>query len=222
MSHPKSIATISQPREKLLRYGASQLSLPELWMCVLGHGTKYQPVNQVAHQLTKLLRESDCSTKNPALLQALSKLLSQVQLVRVLAVLDLWDRWTQHQQRVFCRPKDALLLFPELVSSHHERVVCLYLSASCEILRQETLAIGSWNAALLQPRDVFFPIRWLPVDSLVLCHNHPSGKLLPSETDKRFTQRIQAAAGILGITLHDHIIVGKTGYFSFKEAGLLV
>ena len=140
----------------------------------------------------------------------------------MLAVIELWHRWSQHQQRVFQAPKDALLLLPELVEAQQERVVGLYLSASAQILRQETLAVGSWNAALLQPRDIFFPIRWLPVDAVVLCHNHPSGKLLPSDQDKRFTQRVQAAARILGISFHDHLILSNQGYFSFREAGLLV
>lgn len=204
-----------------MHFGSGQLSLAELWMCVLGHGTAGKPVKSLAQELTNIMKQADFQSPNPESMQLLGRLLSRSQLARVLAIVELWQRWTQHEQRVFRSPKDALLLLPDLASAAQERVVSLYLSASSQILLQETLAIGSWNAALLQPREIFFPIRYLPVDALVLCHNHPSGKLLPSDQDKRFTQRVQAAAGILGIQFYDHIIVAKTGYFSFREANML-
>lgn len=221
MRNIKSQARAAQPREKLMHFGAGQLSLAELWMCVLGHGTSGKPVQVLAQELTAILQQANIKTLKPEALHMLSRLLSRAQLVRVFAVLELWQRWTQHEQRVFRSPKDALLLLPDLATAAQERVVCLYLSASAQILLQETLAIGSWNTALLQPREIFFPIRYLPVDALVLYHNHPSGKLLPSDQDKRFTKRVQAAANILGIQFYDHLILAETGYFSFREANLL-
>ena len=221
MQHPKSCPVSTRPREKLLKYGSSQLPLEELWMCVLGQGMKGKPVQVLSRQLVQATQELELRANNPELLVRLSSFLPTGQLARVLAIFELWQRWSQYQQRVFRAPKDALFLLPHLVKAQREQVVCLYLSAADAILRQETLAIGSWNAALLQPRDVFFPIRWLPVEAVVLCHNHPSGKLLPSDQDKRFTTRVRSAAAILGITLHDHIIVSTQGYFSFREAGLL-
>lgn len=190
-------------------------------MCILGHGSVNKPVEHLSTQVTSILRTHAENEASPECFQQLSLILPRTQLARVLAVQEMFRRWTQHHHRVFRSPRDALLLLPELARAAQEHVVVLYLAANQEILRQEVLAVGSWNAAWLTPKEVFYPIRWAPVESIIVCHNHPSGSLLPSEQDKQFTGRLQQAAELLGVQLQDHLILSREGYFSFREAGLL-
>lgn len=216
MNHPTSLPRQWRPREKLLKYGAQTLTLQELWACVLGMGRPGKPVQKLARWVVERTQSFESFGR-----ERFEDELGRSQAARILAVLELSHRQQQRQQFCIHGMDDVLLVVQELAHSRQEQVFCLYLSASNELLHTERIALGSLNAALLHPRDLFFPIRFHPVAHIVLCHNHPSGNAEPSQEDKVFTTRVQAACELLGITLYDHVIVGKQQHFSFREAGLL-
>lgn len=216
MRNPSTLPTQWRPREKLLRYGAQSLSSQELWACILGMGRPGKPVQRLARWIVE-------NTKGKASVAAeqFATELGKSQAARVLAALELNQRTRQREQFRIQSVQDVLLVVQELASARQEQILCLYLSATNELLHTECIAIGGLNAALLHPRDLFFPIRFQPVAHIVLCHNHPSGNAQPSDEDRIFTARVQAACELLGITLYDHVIVAKRNSFSFREAGLL-
>lgn len=216
MKHPTSLPRQWRPREKLLRYGASPLTQQELWSCVLGMGRPGKPVQKLARWVVEQTRSSGNVSAD-----TLRSELGSSQAARVLAILELNKRQQQTTQFRIQQVEDVLLVVKELASAQQEQILCLYLSATNELLQTERIALGTLNAALLHPRDLFFPIRFLPVASLILCHNHPSGQAQPSSEDQIFTARVEAACEILGITLYDHVIVAKQQHYSFREAGLL-
>lgn len=205
-----------RPREKLLQLGPDALSLEELWMCVLGMGRPGMRVEQLARRVARVTHAN--FGKN--ITSSLQDLGSATQ-ARVLAVIALLERFQARQNVVVRSPQDVLLFCTELRQAKREKVLVLYCGTDGGILHQEIIAIGGINSALLSPRDVFLPIRWLPVSSLVLCHNHPSGNLEPSDADIIFTKRVQAACELMGLKLHDHLIVTKQSYTSFQEQGWL-
>jgi len=216
MKHPSSLPRQWRPREKLLKYGASPLTQQELWSCVLGIGRPGKPVQKLARWVVEQTQQLPTVSS-----EVLRTELGSSQAARVLAILELQKRVQQTSQFRIQQVADVLLVVKELASAQQEQILCLYLSAMNELLQTERIALGTLNAALLHPRDLFFPIRFLPVANIILCHNHPSGHAEPSPEDRIFTARVEAACEILGITLYDHVIVARQEHYSFREAGLL-
>jgi len=88
-------------------------------------------------------------------------------------------------------------------------------------MREYKVSEGTLNASLVHPREVFHPAIIDTAASIILVHNHPSGETNPSQEDKNITYRLVEAGKLLNIPILDHIIIGATNYFSFKEKGLL-
>lgn len=99
--------------------------------------------------------------------------------------------------------------------------MAIYLNVRNRELACETVSIGTLTASLIHPREVFGPAIATLAAGLVLAHNHPSGDPSPSREDRDITRRLAQAGGILGIPLIDHVIISESGYFSFREHGLI-
>lgn len=103
----------------------------------------------------------------------------------------------------------------------HEVFCVLYLNRALRLIRMERISQGGITGTVADPRIIFRKALSLRAVSLILCHNHPSGALQPSLADKELTRKVQQAAAYLEITVHDHLIVSKEGYYSFADEGLL-
>lgn len=111
-----------------------------------------------------------------------------------------------------------LVLFSKKKQEHFAVVT---LDASHQVLRVHTVSIGTINRTLVHPREVFFPAVKDLAQSVILAHNHPSGNPDPSPEDMEITRRLKDAGEILGISVLDHVIIGKGRFYSFVEHGLL-
>lgn len=115
----------------------------------------------------------------------------------------------------------------ELMKLHAERELVevfwvLALNTQHQIIREPIIiTIGTLDASLVHPREVFRPAILLGAASIILCHNHPSGEPTPSAEDKVVTKQLMEAGAIIGIPVLDHIVVGHGRYVSFVESGLL-
>ena len=109
----------------------------------------------------------------------------------------------------------------DIRTANREHFVAFYLNSRHQILRREVVSIGSLNASIVHPREVFRPAIVLCAAALVLAHNHPSGDTTPSEEDLAITRRLHEAGRLLGIELVDHVIVAESGYTSMRERKLL-
>jgi DNA repair protein RadC len=106
----------------------------------------------------------------------------------------------------------------------HERVEtvhCLFLGATHQLLRDERLSTGTQSEALIAPRDILYRALELQAAGLILVHNHPSGDPTPSSADIAATRALVRAAAPLGITIHDHMIIGATGHASLRGRRLI-
>jgi DNA repair protein RadC len=119
-------------------------------------------------------------------------------------------------------PEDvARTMRPLLDGLGQEGVAVLHLGARNQALRLQLVALGTLNAAAVEPREVFRAAVGVGAASVVVAHNHPSGSAEPSDDDVRITRRLKACGQTLGIELLDHIVLGETDWVSLRERGLL-
>lgn len=109
----------------------------------------------------------------------------------------------------------------DIRGAEKENFVALYLDARDRLIYKEVVSVGTATASLVHPREVFAPAVERRAVGIIVAHNHPSGDMEPSSEDRQATRRLAQAGRLLGIPLIDHVIVSKTGYFSFRGKGLL-
>ncbi|MCD6214279.1 MAG: DNA repair protein RadC, partial [Candidatus Desulfofervidus sp.] len=123
--------------------------------------------------------------------------------------------------RIYLSPKEVWEELKDIRDNKKEHFVIFYLDSRNQEIKREIISVGSLNASLVHPREVFEPAVRNLAAQIILAHNHPSGDPEPSEDDITITKRLIEAGKIMGIEVVDHIIVVKNGFFSFKEKGLL-
>ena len=131
---------------------------------------------------------------------------------------------TQIPMESVSKPEDVALIMTDFIgNSDREHMVVMTLNTKNSINAIHTVSIGTLNASIVHPRDVFKVAILTNAASIIICHNHPSGDPSPSIEDRDVTSRIYEAGKIIGIELVDHSIVSdnKDKYLSFKEKGLL-
>lgn len=200
-----------RPREKLSRFGAAALSAEELWCCILGRGDRRRSLLSLARAAARLSTKDDPD----------DPLFYGTQKARIAAIQELRRRDREEKRIRITQVDDVVLLCQDLAHAKKESIRAIYCSTKAEILHVETLALGGLNVAHLEPKDIFYPLRFLPVDSIVLCHNHPSGDVEPSDADRVFTRRIELACELMGLSLRDHVIVAGNKYLSLRQTGTL-
>lgn len=203
-----------KPREKLKEFGIKNLTNVELLSVVLGSGTAKLSVFNLAHSLLNSFSlEKILKTPSKELIKFPG--LGVVKAGQVLAAIELGQR----SLKISALPKiltatDAVKHLENIRQKKREHVVCLYLNGRHELIHQETVAIGGLNYSLLEPRDVFGPALRIPAPYIILGHNHPSGSAKPSSEDHQVTEKLKKAGELLGVTLLDHLVIGKNNYFS--------
>jgi DNA repair protein RadC len=142
---------------------------------------------------------------------------------RLLAAAEIGRRlWPDGEAASLVRgPETIFELTRDVRSTKREHFVGFYLDSRNQVLRREIISIGSLNASIVHPREVFVPAIAVSAASLILAHNHPSGDPTPSEEDLAITRRLLTAGRLLGIDVLDHVIVTHDAYASFKERRLL-
>ncbi len=112
-------------------------------------------------------------------------------------------------------------LFRDLAKEAKENFVALHLDSKNRIICYDTVSIGSLNASIVHPREVYKAALLSSAAAILFIHNHPSGETTPSREDFEITARLKDAGELLGIRVLDHLIVGETGYNSFANNGTL-
>lgn len=118
-------------------------------------------------------------------------------------------------------PADVEAACKSLRTAQREVFAVLLLNARHEMIRRVTVSVGSLNASIVHPREVFKPAVLASAASVVLVHNHPSGDPEPSEEDLSITRRLVNVGELLGIPVLDHVVVARRGLVSFRARGLL-
>jgi DNA repair protein RadC len=219
------VPVVDRPREKLLRVGAEALGDTELIALLLGSGTRSRGALLVAHDV--IAAAGDVHGLARMGIDELCRVggVGQSRAARLLSAIELGRR-TLFAGRVerpqMLSPKHlAEYLMPRYSASAVERFGVMLLDQRHRVIRSEILTVGTVEAGLVHPRDVFRVAMLASASHVVVFHNHPSGDPSPSAMDRVATRRLFEAGELVGIPLLDHVIVGGTSYYSFKQAGVL-
>ena len=217
----KDLPKIERPREKLIQYGPSHLSNSELLAIILRSGKKGENVIDLANKILKKYKAEHLPSMSFNELKAFPGL-GPAKACEILACFELGKRLLKGKVAcLYLNPEDIWKELKDIREHKKEHFVIFYLDSRNQVIRREVISVGSLNANLVHPREVFEPAVKNLAAQVILAHNHPSGDPEPSEDDLELNKRLVEAGKILGIEVIDHIVIGKNGYLSFKEKGLL-
>jgi DNA repair protein RadC len=219
----REIENIDRPREKLLARGAGVLSDVELLSAILGSGCGRDGVIAVSRRLVDDLGPDGLERAGPADLERVRGI-GPARACQLAAVLELGRRLFQPREDsppVVTGPESAYALVRDLRNKKREHFVAIYLNARNALISREVISIGSLNASLVHPREVFFPAVREVAANIILAHNHPSGDVTPSKEDVDLTRRLVKAGELMGVEVLDHIVIGGRSFTSLKSKGLM-
>ena len=214
-----------RPRERCVRAGAEALSTVELLSLIVGSGGRHGSALETAaalHVQFPDLRE--LARQTVAELETFLGL-GRARAAALVAAFELGRRLA----RAEALPRDEILtppaayayLAPRLRDAREERFVALLLDTRSRVFGETTISVGSLNASIVHPREVFRTAMSQGAAAILLAHNHPSGDPRPSREDRDLTRTLVEAGKLLDVPVYDHVVVAAEGYFSFREAGLI-
>ena len=214
-----------RPREKLMSHGGESLSDAELLAILIRTGSG----NITAVDLAKRLLKDFQTLENLAYrsLQDFKQYhgLGDAKSITLLAAFELGRRAASHRrsEKLQIRsPEDVVKRFQPLMRDlRQEMFKVLLLDSANHLIRDVEVTSGILNSSLVHPREVFRTAIAEPAASVILLHNHPSGNPEPSAEDLQVTKQIVEAGKVIGIPVHDHIIITANSFTSFAERGLL-
>jgi len=212
-----------RPRERLLSNGPESLSNHELLAILLRTGTRDESVLQLSYRLLNhfegLRQLKDATVEEITSIKGIGT----AKAVQILAALELGRRINKlrYEERYVIRsPEDgAKYVMEDLRFLSQEHFVCLYLNTKNQVIHRKTVFIGSLNASIVHPREVFKEAIKRSAASIICAHNHPSGDPTPSREDIEVTKRLVECGRMIGIELLDHLIIGEQKFVSLKEKG---
>ena len=219
----KTVAPHDRPREKLQRMGAGALGDNELLAIVLGHGAARTTALDMANAV---LGATDglhglARTRGDEL-RAIPGI-GGARAAQILAAVELGRRTvtrpTPDRVQITSARTVAELLLPLYGNRPVEQFGVLLLDIKHRVLRTVVLSVGTLDASIVHPRDVFGAAAAAGAAAVVLFHNHPSGDPRPSTDDVDLTRRLATVGMLMGIDVIDHVILADARYYSFKEEG---
>ncbi len=221
----KGIAPYDRPRERLDRVGPAALGDHELLAIVLGHGDRGHSAVDVANDVLEAAGGVHGLARATA--DELRRItgIGAARAAQVLAAIELGRRTLVRAPRSrpqFTTPREvAAYLMPQFGSCAVEQFGVVLLDVKHRVLKTRLLSVGSLDASVVHPREVFRTAVVGGAAALVLFHNHPSGDVTPSREDVDLTRRLVAAGELMGITVLDHVILADTRYLSLRESGAI-
>jgi DNA repair protein RadC len=219
----KDLPKIERPREKLISKGPQNLKDEELLAILLGTGVEGKNVIEVAKQILRRYAKKRLLKMK---YEDLSKIkgIGPAKACTILAAQELVKRALEIQEEtlpIIQSVKDVLAQAVYMRDKTREHFMVIYLNARNEMIFKKPMFVGTLNANLVHPREIFNEALQQNAASVILVHNHPSGGSEPSEDDLEITKRLIEAGKIMGIDVLDHIIITKNKVFSFKGKGFI-
>ena len=215
----KNLPKIERPREKLISKGSQNLKDEELLAILLRTGREGKNVIELAKQiLNKYSKKRILKMTYEDLIKI--KGINSAKACTILAAQELVKRSLGVEEEtlpIIRSTKDVIAQAVYMRDKAREHLMAIYLNARNEMVYKKPMFIGTLNANLVHPREIFNEALKQNAASVILVHNHPSGDAEPSQADLEITKRIQEAGKIMGIDVLDHVIITKNKTFSFKE-----
>lgn len=207
MAGIKSLDKQDRPREKLLAKGVKYLTDLELLQVVIGSGVQGADVVKISKETLKILEKNN----GQATLDELSEIkgVSTATASKMVASLELTSRFVKSGLKLNSS-EDILPLVADLRTKKQEHFVTITIDGGNRVIQRRLISVGTLNASLVHPRDVFSGALEDNAASIILVHNHPSSTLEPSQADIEVTKRLKEAGKLFGINLIDHFIITAT------------
>lgn len=216
----KDLPKVDRPREKLIKYGPGKLSNSELLAILLGTGIKGINVVELSNRILKKFTGNSLAKANIKDLKDTLGL-GEAKACEIVACFELGKRLLKEKKtELILSPEDVWEQLKDIRDHKKEHFVIFYLDTRNQEITREVISVGSLNANLVHPREVFEPAVKNLAAQIIIAHNHPSGNTEPSEEDLEITKKLVESGDILGIGIVDHIIVAKDSYLSMKAEGL--
>lgn len=222
----KNWAQDDRPREKLLQKGRISLSDAELLAILIGSGSR----NESAVDLCKKILAKTGNSLNELGKLSLRQLIEfkgigEAKALTIIAALELGRRRRSEEalekKKITSSTSVFELMLPVIGDLPHEEFWIIYLNNYNKVIDRFQLSKGGITGTLVDVRLALKKALELGATSIILVHNHPSGNLNPSTSDKQLTQKLKIAGESLDIKVLDHVIVTEKSYFSFADEGLL-
>lgn len=222
----KLLAEDERPREKMLNQGASALSAAELLAILIGSGNRRASALQLGQQLFNLANQNLTELSRMSLSELTSiHGIGGTKAVVLNAALELGRRKRDEDARKITKitcSRDAYLYFePFMEDFRHEEFWILLLNRNNIVISKKRVSIGGVSGTVVDPKIIFKMALDQLASSMILCHNHPSGNLTPSQQDIDITKKLIEGSKFLDIGINDHIIIGNKGYYSFADNRVL-
>jgi len=219
----KDLPKIERPREKLIAKGPQNLKDEELLAILLRTGIEGKNVLEIARQiLRKYSKKRILKMKYEDLIKI--KGINSAKACTILASIELIKRALEVGEETLPKIesiKDVIAQMSYLRDKTREHLAALYLNARNELVFKKHIFVGTLDANIAHPREIFEHALANHAASVILVHNHPSGDPQPSKADLEITKRILEAGKIMGIDVLDHVIIAKNKIFSFKQKKLI-
>lgn len=228
-NNPMSIkywAEDDRPREKLVLKGKTALSDAELVAILIGSGSRNESAVNLAKRILASI-DNNLNTLGKLSVSDLQKFkgIGEAKAISIITALELGRRRRLEEALIVPKITSSKAVFeimqPIIGELQHEEFWIIYLNNSNKVLYKEQLSKGGLTGTLVDVRLVFKKALDLFATAIILCHNHPSGKLQPSTADKSITQKLNQAGKTLDIKVLDHIIITENAYFSFADESLM-
>ncbi|VVB84193.1 RadC-like JAB domain protein [uncultured archaeon] len=211
-----------RPRERLIKNGAAALSDSELLAIILRTGSRQENVINLSQRLLSEYNLKQLSTINIAQLMNIHGI-KESKAAQIAACFEIARRLESFNEEVKPKvnsPEDVYRrIYPRMREQKKENFIELCLDTKNQIIREEIISIGSLNANVVHPREVFKTALAVSAAHIIVAHNHPSGDPTPSREDIEVTKKLIEAGKIIGVDVLDHVIIGDGRHFSMKEAG---
>jgi DNA repair protein RadC len=222
----KSWAEDDRPREKLFLHGAKQLSTAELLAILLGSGSRGESAVQLAQRILNDANNNlqQLGTMSIAQLKKY-KGMGDAKAITILAAMEIANR--RASTKVEDRPRitssaDAYnCLWAQVADLSHEQFWVLLLNRANQVIAKRMVSAGGVAGTVVDAKMVFQPAIEQLASGIILCHNHPSGNLQPSQADIDITRKLKRGAENLDLAILDHLIISSSGYYSFADEGML-
>ena len=220
----KEMQPEDRPLERLVNKGPQALSNPELLAVLLGKDFNWKGHQDTAINVAhRVFRKYNIKKLSQASTGELEKIfgIGKIRAVHIQAIFELGRRLASHTEEyhpVIETPEDVYkILGPEMQSLEQENARVVLLDSKNRLIKVENISLGSLNANIVHPRELFRSAIDNNAASLVVVHNHPSGDPEPSEDDIKVTKKLIDAGKLLGIKVLDHMVIGNNNFVSIKS-----
>lgn len=215
-----------KPREKLVSKGKSSLSDAELIAILIGSGNTEESAVELSRRILQHSHNNLVELSKVNLSDLMQfKGIGQAKGISIIAALELGRR--RRSAEAIGKPavkssRDAFeALYSSVTDLDHEQFWVLLLDQANKVLRTERISQGGITGTVADPKKIFKAALNISACNIILCHNHPSGQLKPSDADIKLTKKLVASGDMLDIKVIDHLIIGQDEYFSFADEGML-